>query len=335
VAIFPEHGADAATLIQKADVAMYAAKRSGTRIRFYEPSDDFSSVRQLSLRSDLHQAVESNEFELHYQPKVAAAGGLLGVEALLRWNHPKLGRLAPGEFIGMAEHTGLIRGITGWALNEAIRQAAAWENAGLTLPVAVNLSARNLLQRDLPSSVDWLLKKYHLPPDRCVLEITESMIVEDPKLASEVVGRLRSLGVRISIDDFGTGYSSLSYLQHFPASELKIDRSFVTGVEENPGDRAIVRSTIELAHNLGLSCIAEGVETESAWELIKTLGCDGAQGYLFAKPLPAKALEEWVAESQWARKSPGTDAELYRPEVGEADELRNEVAEGREILAPK
>ena len=332
VSIFPDHGEEPAMLIQRADVAMYAAKKSGTRIRFYEASDDFSSVQQLSLKSDLRRALETNEFELHYQPKVAAAGGLLGVEALLRWNHPKRGRLAPGEFIGIAEHTGLIRGITAWALKEAIRQAAIWDRAGLELPVAVNLSARNLLQGDLPATVDSLLKKYNLPPERAVLEITESMIVEDPKLASDVVGRLRGLGVRISIDDFGTGYSSLSYLRNFPASELKIDKSFVTCVEENPGDRAIVRSTIELAHNLGLRCIAEGVENEGAWQLLQSLGCDGAQGYFFSKPLPAGPLEAWVADSRWARMSLGTLPDAYRASEGEEDELWKQVAEVREIL---
>ena len=300
VAMFPEHGDEASTLIQRADVAMYAAKKSRTTLTFYRPEKDFASVRHLTLRGELRRAVEEDHLVLFYQPKVdTQTGRVAGAEALLRWRHPEHGLLPPDEFIPLAEHTGLIKPIIGWVLASAIKQCAAWEAQGHRVPVSVNCSARNLLQEDLPKRIQRTLQNWRLPADRLTLEITEAVLVEDPNRALEVATELAGLGVRLSIDDFGTGHSSLKYLRKLPIRELKIDKSFVARMDRDEGDAVIVRSTVDLAHNLGLTAVAEGVETQIVWKLLRALGCDLAQGYYFGKPVPAAEFEELLEAPSW------------------------------------
>ncbi len=305
IAMFPEHGSESSSLIQRADVAMYVAKRSRSAVSFYDPEEDFNSVRHLTLKGELKEAVQANRLVLHYQPKVCTRTGRIdSVEALLRWEHPRHGLLGPDEFIPLAEYTGLIKPITQWVLSAALGQCEAWERGGFSLAVSVNCSTRNLLEEDLPAEIERQLAARGLPADRLILEITETAIIEDPARALEVMTALSRLGVRISIDDFGTGYSSLNYLKELPATELKIDKSFVIGMDEDEGDAVIVRSTVDLAHNLGLRAAAEGVESEEIWRRLRDLGCDTVQGYYFTRPLPGSALTEWIRTSPWGLPSP-------------------------------
>jgi diguanylate cyclase (GGDEF)-like protein/PAS domain S-box-containing protein len=291
ISLFPDHGSDAATLIQRADVAMYVAKRSRSGIEVYDEDKDFTSVRQLLLTGELANAIERDELELHYQPKVSAATGkIVGVEGLVRWRHSRHGIIRPDEFIELAEHSGLIRPLATWVLQVGLLQCAEWRGQGLELDLSVNLSTQNLLEGDLPGVIGAMLATAGLPPETLTLEITESAIMTDPGRALDVVTELDRIGVRISIDDFGTGYSSLQYLKRLPAKEVKIDKSFVLEMDRDPGDTMIVRSTIELAHNLGLEVVAEGVETEEVWNALRDLGCDYGQGFLFSEPLSSEML---------------------------------------------
>jgi diguanylate cyclase (GGDEF)-like protein/PAS domain S-box-containing protein len=300
VAMFPEHGTEANVLIQRADVAMYTAKKVRNVVSFYSPENDFNSLRHLTLKGDLREAAEKDHFEVWFQPKVSGVDGVVaGVEALIRWPHPEHGMLPPAEFIPLAEHTGLIKPITLWVLEAALKRCAAWREMGIDLSISVNCSARNLLDEELPNSVAMLLQRYAPDPRKLVLEITETAIIEDPRRALEVVTLLADLGVRISIDDFGTGYSSLEYLKRLPATELKIDRSFVMSMVASEGDAVIVRSTIDLAHNLGLQAVAEGVDSPEVWSQLRALGCDLGQGYYFSRPLPEAKLLEWIRTSPW------------------------------------
>ncbi len=295
ITLFPDHGHDAETLLQRADVAMYVAKRKRSSIAVYRPEQDFNSKRQLMLRADLRHAIHEDRLHLVYQPKVlAGTDQIIGAEALVRWNHPEHGPIGPDEFIGIAEHCGMIRLLTHRVLENAMRQLWQWRRDGIGLNVSVNLSARNLLEEDLPHTVSRLLAKLEVPPEMLTLEITESVIMEDPERALAVVTRLEKIGVGISIDDFGTGYSSLGYLMKLPAREIKIDRSFVMKMDADPASATIVRSTIELAHNLGLLVVAEGVENELTWQALKALGCDIGQGYHFGKPLPPDQLKRML-----------------------------------------
>jgi diguanylate cyclase (GGDEF)-like protein/PAS domain S-box-containing protein len=300
IAIFPDHGRDAAALLQRADVAMYAAKRRREPFAFYDAEEDFNSVRHLALRGELRRAVDEDHLILFYQPKIGTqTGRAAGAEALLRWRHPRHGLLAPDEFIPLAEHTGLIKPIVGWVLRSALRQCARWEAEGEPVPVSVNCSARNLLQEDLPETIGRALADCGLPADRLTLEITETVLIEDPRRALEVATELARLGVRISIDDFGTGYSSLDYLRKLPVREIKIDKSFVSGMDADEGGAVIVRSVIDLAHNLGLEAVAEGVETAAVWTLLRRLGCDLAQGYYFGRPAPAAEFLALLRAPTW------------------------------------
>ncbi len=291
----PDHGEDAETLLQRADVAMYVAKRKRSGLAIYSPEQDFNSIRHLLLRGDLRLAIEDDLLSLVYQPKISAESDrIIGVEALLRWEHPEHGFIPPDEFIGLAEHSGLIRPLTQWVIRTGLQQCAQWLKDGLDLKLSLNLSARNLLEEDLPESTERLLSELGVPPERLIFEITESVIMEDPERALKVVTELRDLGLGISIDDFGTGYSSLAYLMRLPAEELKIDRSFVMQMERDPGSATIVHSTIDLAHNLGLKVVAEGVESGATWNVLKELGCDLGQGYFFSRPVPVDGLLEWI-----------------------------------------
>jgi diguanylate cyclase (GGDEF)-like protein/PAS domain S-box-containing protein len=295
VAVYPDHGCESQVLVQRADVAMYVAKEKRSGIVVYGPEQDYDRIRQLTIRSDLGTAVERGELRLLYQPKVhAATDRIVGVEALARWNHPEHGFIPPDEFTAVAEHSGLIRPLTQWVLETALKEARHWRDQGVSLRVSVNLSARNLLEEDLPDRLARLMEIHDLPPDALNLEITESVIMDDPDRSLANMHRLHEMGVGISVDDFGTGYSSLAYLMKLPAQELKIDKSFVIRMDEDPGSATIVHSTIELAHSLGLTVVAEGVETRAIWDELKKLGCDRGQGYLFSRPIPSDELMKLI-----------------------------------------
>jgi diguanylate cyclase (GGDEF)-like protein/PAS domain S-box-containing protein len=296
VAAYPDHAAGAEELLQRADVAMYDAKAAHTGHSLYDPALDRHSVRKLGLLGQLRRALAAGELVVHYQPKAdVRSERILGVEALVRWQHPEHGLLGPGEFIPMAETTGLIRLLTAYVLDAALRQCRAWLEAGHELSVAVNLSARCLLDLTLPDQIAQLLEATAVPADHLVLEITESAIVTDPPRALEVLNRLHALGVQLGIDDFGTGYSSMAYLKSLPVDELKVDRSFVMHLRDSQNDAVIVRSTVDLGHNLGLRVVAEGVEDEATLRALATLGCDSVQGYFVARPMPADDVAAWLA----------------------------------------
>jgi diguanylate cyclase (GGDEF)-like protein len=301
IAVYPEHGNDAAELLQHADVAMYVAKQAHIGFLVYDPAVDQHSPKRLALLGGLRRALERDELVLHYQPKAdLATGQIRSVEGLVRWQHPEHGLLGPGEFIPLAERTALIHPLTRWVLAAALDQAARWQRAGLHLSVAVNISTRCLLDPTFPDQVASQLTAWQLPSKLLVLEITESAVMADPARALEVLGRLHTLGVGLAVDDFGTGYSSMAYLKELPVDELKIDRSFVIQMADSPSDAVIVRSTIDLGHNLGLRVVAEGVETQHAWQELSALGCDVAQGYYLGRPMPAAELEQRLRRTQAA-----------------------------------
>jgi diguanylate cyclase (GGDEF)-like protein/PAS domain S-box-containing protein len=294
VALYPDHATDAETLAQRADVAMYTAKRAGGGIALYSPEHDQSSVRRLALLGELRNAIEDDQLLLHYQPTLDLRTGFVRtVEALVRWQHPDHGLMPPAEFIELAEVSGTIQVLTRWVITTAIRQLVEWQRRGLELAVAVNLSVRNLYEPELVPWLAGVLAQFGVDAKSLEFEITESELMDDPLLAMEVLGRLKALGVATSIDDFGTGYSSLSYLKHLPIDQLKIDRSFVGNMVHDESDLTIVRSTIDLSHNLGLVVVAEGVEDPETLHLLAELGCDRAQGYALSRPVPALDLEKW------------------------------------------
>ena len=296
VALAPVHGTDAATLLQRADVAMYSAKEARTGFETYDPDRDEYSPRRLMLAAELRHAIERGQLAIHYQPKAdLKSGQITGVEALLRWHHPDYGFVPPDEFIPLAEHTGLIRALTRWVLANSIAQCGSWQRRGLHLNVAVNLSVRALLDVGLADEVESLLRQAGVSPTALTLEITESSIMADPVRSIGVLNRLADLGIMLSIDDFGTGYSSLSYLKKLPVGEVKVDRSFVMNMSADQDDAVIVRSTIDLARNLGLKVVAEGVEDRSTWDQLTRLGCDAAQGYYLGRPMPVVQLDRWLA----------------------------------------
>ncbi len=295
VSIFPDHGGDVETLMQRADVAMYVAKSANMLFEIYDERQDEYDPSRLTLVGELRRALDEDELVVYYQPKaILGDGSVNGVEALVRWHHPERGLLAPDEFIPLAEHTGLIQPLTLYVLDHAMGQCRAWHDEGMELSVAVNLAMRNLLDTGFPDRVAELLNKWKLRPSALELEITENTIMADPFRAMSVLGRLSEMGVKLSIDDFGTGYSSLAYLKQLPVDAVKIDKSFVLGMSDDGSDGAIVRSTIDLARNLGLNVVAEGVETSEIWSELRSLGCDLAQGYLLSRPLPHEELTAWL-----------------------------------------
>ena len=297
IAISPEHGKDVETLIQRADVALYTAKEERGCWAMYSPESDRYSVERLALLGELRAGLATGQLAVFYQPKSDARTGMVvGVEALARWSHPTRGVLPPDEFIPLAENTGLIGELTFEVLQQALRQVRAWHHAGMRLGIAVNLSARQLTDLDLPRDVAKLLDQYGLPASVLTLEVTESTIMADPSRTLTVLRKLAELGVCLSIDDFGTGYSSLSYLKRVDAHELKIDKSFIMGMSYNSNDAVIVRSTIELGHNLGLRMVAEGVEDAETWRLLRALHCDVVQGYLLSRPLPPEQITRWLLD---------------------------------------
>ena len=299
IVFYPDGGAQP-KLIARADAAMYAAKRSGGACYcFFEPSMEADAHEQLDLQRDLRLALEKGEIELFYQPKVdALSGKVTAVEALLRWKHPTKGMIGPSTFIPVAERFGLIGTLGNWVIEEACRQSRAWRDKGLRMRVAVNLSAFQMRQDDLVERITTALARHRIDPSLLTCEITESVAMEDTRATQITFKRLGEAGVHLSIDDFGTGYSSLSYLRKLPAKELKIDRSFVMDIETSADARAIVDAVIRLAHALGLKVVAEGVETESQRDLLIKMGCDELQGYLFAKPMSARALLLWASDDR-------------------------------------
>lgn len=294
IAIFPEHGRDVDTLMQRADVAMYAAKQGHLGSALYSANLDHHNSRRLTLMGEMRQAIDNNELRLHYQPKIEMhSNRVIGVEALVRWQHPQHGFMLPDEFIPLAERTGLINQLSLWVLRHAIDQVFIWQNHGIDLSIAVNISPTTLLDPEFPDVVIGALASCNLAPHRITLEITESSIIKDPERALEILTRLADLGIQISIDDFGTGYSSLGYLKRMPASELKIDKSFVLEMLTSENDAVIVQATIDLAHNLGMKVVAEGVETEAIASHLKKLDCDILQGYHFSRPLAPEDFPAW------------------------------------------
>ncbi|MET0336013.1 MAG: EAL domain-containing protein [Rhizobacter sp.] len=288
MAVWPHHADDADGLLNRAEVAMYHAKRRSEGPVLYDPAFDAASSQTLTLLSELRHAVDHRELRLFLQPKLALdSGHVVGAEALLRWQHPQRGLVPPMQFIPFAEQTGFIRVLTLWVFEEAARMWRVLNESGIRLVISVNLSTRDLLDVELPQKFEALLVKHIVPAEAFCLEITESAIMDDPQRAMATLERLSGLGFRLSIDDFGTGYSSLAYLKRLPVDEIKIDRSFVMGMEKDPNDARIVRSTIDLAHGLGLTVVAEGVENAQVWELLREQACDEAQGFHMGRPMPS------------------------------------------------
>ena len=294
IAISPDDGADVGTLLRRADVAMYLAKEHRVGFERYSPERDLHSLSRLSVLGELRSAIDIGEIVLHYQPKVeAATGELAGVEALVRWRHPTRGLLYPADFLLLAERSGLILDLTDKVLEQGVHQSVEWQRNGMRVPVAANLSVRSLDDETLPARIMGLLSHHGAPPESLSLEITESTVMADPEGALRVLTPLSEMGVRISIDDFGTGYSSLSYLTQLPISEIKIDRSFMTNILDSGTDAIVVRSTIDLAHDLGLEVVAEGVESAAVCELLAEYGCDLVQGYYVQAPVPEGEVKRW------------------------------------------
>jgi diguanylate cyclase (GGDEF)-like protein len=295
--IFPEHGKDADTLIQKADVAMYAAKQNTLEFTFYSKDFDKHNPKRLTLMGELRQAIQHDELLLHFQPKIlSTTGALHAVEALVRWNHPIHGMMPPDDFIPLAERTGLIEDLTIWVLKRALGQCSSWHEKKNSIGMAVNVSSLCLLNPEFPEILTGLLSSHNLPPQSLIIEITETSVMGDPDRALAILNRIHRQGVKISIDDFGTGYSSLSYLKQLPVSELKIDKSFVMDMLNNESDAAIVLATIQLGHALGLQVVAEGVENQQILDQLRSMGCDLQQGFFICRPIPAKELTAWAVE---------------------------------------
>jgi diguanylate cyclase (GGDEF)-like protein/PAS domain S-box-containing protein len=303
IAMFPAHGNDPRTLMRRADVAMYAAKHTQVGYSFHREDRDAGSADQLALIVEMRGALDRSEFELYYQPKIHLASGLVTrVEVLLRWNHPKQGLLTPAVFVPLAERTGIIRPITDWLLERLMGQVRAWHDTGAPVHVAVNISAKSLLDQALPTKIQSLLDRWKVDPRFLKIEITESSIMADPAHALAIMSMLQSMGVRLSVDDFGTGYSSLTHLRELPMDEIKIDKSFVTGMASSDADAAIVRTVIDLSHNLGKQVCAEGVEDEATFRMLSEMKCDLAQGYWIARPMKAADLMVWLDEASWGLK---------------------------------
>jgi diguanylate cyclase (GGDEF)-like protein len=297
IARFPQDGSDAQTLLRRADIAMYAAKEHRDGYRFYDASHDQYSTQRLSVLGEFRRALIANEIVVHYQPIVdLRTQTVRGAEGLVRWEHPELGLLQPSMFLQIVEQTGLIAALTRTVLNRSIAQCAAWRRQGLDLTVAVNLSVRNLLDGSLPHEIERMLRRHSLAPEALQLEITESMIMSDPERALLTVQELSDLGVKLAVDDFGTGHSSLANLKRLPIDELKIDRSFVTPMLEDESDLIIVRSTINMGHDLGLTIIAEGVEDAHTLERLDNLGCDLAQGHHLSQPMAPDDFADWIQD---------------------------------------
>ncbi len=299
VAVTGEHGQELESLLRRADVAMYQAKREGGGARLYDEASDPHDQEQLGLLSQLRTAIETDQLRLHFQPKVSLREGrTVGFEALVRWEHPERGLLLPGTFVPVAERTALLRPLTAWVLRAAIAECAGWRVQGWDADVAVNIAPATLLEPEFPAQVMQLLAEAGLPGHALELEITETAVMVDPGRAAETLRLLQAMGVSVSIDDFGAGYTSLSYLKSLPVSTLKIDRGFVTNLLDNREDEAVARSVVTLGHDLGLTVVAEGVETADVRQRLLELGCDEIQGYLLARPMPGTEIDGWLREQR-------------------------------------
>jgi len=297
---FPEHGEDVDTLVQRAGVALYMARNNKEGYAVYDPSFDAHSPHRLTLMSELRHAFTRNELTLYYQAKVnVQTDSIYGAEALVRWNHPKHAFISPDEFIPMAERTRSIQQLSAWVIRQAFTDCSQWHKDGKDLTISVNLSAKDLHDPELPDLIAGIQAATQINPKWVVLEITEGSIMTDPEKALEIIQRLHEMGYKLSIDDFGTGYSSLAYLKKMPLAELKIDRSFVQDILHSDSDAVIVKATINLAHNLGLQVVAEGVEDAEIMAKLKDYECDIAQGYYLNKPQSVADFNTWLAESQW------------------------------------
>ena len=292
IAMYPEHGTDMHSLLRHADVAMYAAKRHKLGFEVYDENQDEHSISRLSMTKNFRDAVENNKLDIYFQPIFDMENNIVSVEALSRWYHPEHGHVFPDDFISLAEQSGLITQLTLVVLNKSIKQVAYWRKFNDSLAVSINLSVFSFNDQDFIGDVRTALRQYDFPANQLKLEITESAMMENPSQAIDVLSQLHEMGVKLSVDDFGTGFSSMSYLKRLPVDELKIDKSFVIGLEEDESNDAIVRSTIELAHNLNLKVVAEGIETEGVYMLLKEYHCDLAQGFYLSRPLPAEGVEK-------------------------------------------
>ncbi|CAA9485695.1 MAG: diguanylate cyclase/phosphodiesterase (GGDEF & EAL domains) with PAS/PAC sensor(s), partial [uncultured Solirubrobacteraceae bacterium] len=297
MACFPEHGDGVDVLVQRADVAMYVAKSARVGVQAYVEEQDDHSIERLELAAELRSAIDGGQMVLHYQPQLdLATGRLIAAEGLMRWDHPTRGLIPPDVFITLAENTGAIRQLTSRALVLAVSECRRWRQTGLSIGVSVNVSAQDALDEDLPHEIERLLARYDVPPSELELELTESMLMADPQRASSVLEALSAMGVRIAIDDFGTGYSSLAYLKRLPIDHIKIDRSFVMNMEIERNDALIVESTVDLARNLGLKTIAEGIENEECRARLAAMGCDVGQGFHFSRPVAPDAFLAWATD---------------------------------------
>jgi len=295
ISLAPDHGDDVHTLMKRADIALYEAKRERARFCAYRAESDVHTPQRLAILADLRSAVDEHELFLEYQPKInLATGEVTGVEALVRWNHPTRGLVGPDDFIPLAENTGLITPITWFVVERALQQVRLWQDAGLDLDIAVNLSVRHLTDMSLPDRIAVALERWGVAPSKLIIEVTESSIMTDPKRAAGVLHQLRRIGVAVAIDDYGTGHASLTYLKRLDIDELKIDRSFIMQLDQDSSDAIIVASTVELGHNLGLRIVAEGVEDAETLEWLRELGCDRAQGYHISRPTSSAAVTELV-----------------------------------------
>jgi len=300
ISLYPDHGSNTDSLMQRAEIALHTVQQTGNGYAFFSSDYDQHSPRHLAIMGELRHALERGELFLCYQPIIELRTGCVkSLEALIRWQHPKLGLIMPDQFISLAERTGLIKFLSFWVLGEASRQCLAWRQRGLEVSISINLSARNLQDPRLPDEIAEILSKSENSPDWLDLEITERSIMSDPGRAMEILTHLTQLGVRISIDDFGTGYSSLSYLQKLPINFIKIDKSFVLDMLTNRNDAMIVNTIAGLAHHLGMQVIAEGVESREVWDKLIEFGCDSAQGFFMCRPLPLEQISKWLDGSAW------------------------------------
>jgi diguanylate cyclase (GGDEF)-like protein len=332
--LFPEHGIDADTLMRHADVALHSVRRTRMEFSVYDPSLNKHGLRDLKLLGDLRAALSSeDQLMLHFQPKVSLRERrLIAVECLIRWNHPQMGLVSPELFVPLAEKTGLIRPLTLWVLNAAFNQVSRWQEMGLNIVSAINLSAWNLQDRHLLGQIRELIEAWNVKPSRIEMEVTESAMMDDPERVLSLLHELSDMGIRLSIDDFGTGYSSMSYLKRLPVDEVKIDKSFVLNLDTNAEDRAIVKATIDLAHSLGMEVIAEGVDSQETIDLLIEMGCDTAQGFYISRPQSALDLLKWHVESPWGQALYRHGKEPPVPIVGEAVAEPKTLTNGRKSI---
>jgi diguanylate cyclase (GGDEF)-like protein len=299
IAVFPQHGETDQALLHNAETALNVSKLRNSGIVMYHPNLDSGAQENLTMATDLKLAIKAHQLAFYLQPKINLQTKQgYAAEALVRWIHPEKGMIFPDQFIPFAEQTGLIQGITLWMIEEACRVHMALKQEGITLTIAVNISTRDLISADFPAQIEGFFKQYNVTHDAISLEITESSIMDDPVRAEATLQRLAQMGLNIAIDDFGTGYSSLGYLKRLPVQELKIDKSFVMNMANNENDTIIVRSTVDLGHNLNLKVVAEGIENQEVWDLLATMGCDYGQGYFMGKPMPEKDFKTWLARWQ-------------------------------------